>query len=88
MKKGARGYKTPVRRAFGYRVRCVRESRLLSQVELSKIMNCHSSKISAIERGEKNVTLETMLKLAIALKCELAVLMPSNCAIYDMGYED
>lgn len=57
---------------FGQRVRKIRKSVGLSQEELSYKSNVNRTYIGMIERGEKNVTLLTMVKIAQALEINIA----------------
>jgi len=52
---------------FGKRVRFFRNARGMSQEELAEIANVHRTYIGMIERGEKNATLLTIIRLANAL---------------------
>lgn len=52
---------------FGARVRSLRVEKGYSQEELSERANLHRTYIGMIERGEKNVTLVNVQKLAKAL---------------------
>ncbi len=53
---------------FGNHVRKFRKSQGLSQEELADIAKLHRTYIGMIERGEKNVTLLNIIKIAYALK--------------------
>lgn len=53
--------------AFGKKVREVRKKQGLSQEELGAKAKLHRTYIGMIERGEKNITLESMEKIAKAL---------------------
>jgi len=53
---------------FGERVRALRHERQLSQEELAARADVHRTFIGMIERGEKNATLVTILKIARALE--------------------
>ncbi len=53
---------------FGEQLQKVRESRGLSQRELALNCSVDHSNLSKIERGEKNITLLTVLDLASALE--------------------
>lgn len=52
---------------FGNRIRKLRKDRNLSQEELSFKANLHRTYIGMIERGEKNITLLNIEKIAKAL---------------------
>ncbi len=53
---------------FGNKIREIRKSRHLSQEELAFKANLHRTYIGMIERAEKNITLVSLEKLAIALE--------------------
>lgn len=52
---------------FGNKVRAERKKRNISQEEFSDIVGVHRTYIGMIERGEKNITLENIEKIAKAL---------------------
>jgi transcriptional regulator with XRE-family HTH domain len=47
-----------------------------SQEALADRADLHRTYVSSVERGERNVTLETIEKLAVALSVSMAKLMP------------
>lgn len=53
--------------AFGKSIRALRESRGYSQEELAERAGLHRNYVGGIERGERNVGLENIGKLAKAL---------------------
>lgn len=55
------------RRAFGDRVRAVRTSRGLSQEGLADKADLHRTYVGSVERGERNVSLDNIYRLADAL---------------------
>lgn len=61
--------------AFGEKVRQARKKKGLSQEELSFKANLHRTYIGMIERGEKNLTLSNIEKIASALDTTLADLL-------------
>ncbi|MBS0210345.1 MAG: helix-turn-helix transcriptional regulator [Planctomycetes bacterium] len=61
---------------FGDNLRKVRKSRGLSQEGLADKAALHRTYISSVERGERNVTLETIEKLAKALGVPMTRLIP------------
>jgi transcriptional regulator with XRE-family HTH domain len=61
---------------FGMRLREIRKRNGFSQEQLAAEAGLARNFISMVETGERNVTLATVEKLAIALKCRMANLMP------------
>ena len=57
-----------IKKRFGQRVRRTRKELNLSQEELAFRTGLHRTYISDIERGSRNVSLENIEKIAIALK--------------------
>jgi transcriptional regulator with XRE-family HTH domain len=64
-------------RDFGMRVRQIREDRGMSQEELADAAELHRTHISLIERGQRSVRIDTVGRLAIALRVQPAELMPA-----------
>lgn len=61
---------------FGEKLRQVRNARGLSQEELAHAAGLHRTHISLIERNRRSVRLETLERLARALRVEPASLLP------------
>jgi transcriptional regulator with XRE-family HTH domain len=61
---------------FGDKLRRLRKSREVSQEELAARAGLHRTYVSSVERGERNVSLETIDKLARALGLPMGELMP------------
>lgn len=61
---------------FGRRLREVRKSKGLSQEKLAAQAGIARNFVSMIETGHRNVTLDTVEKLAKGLACRMATLMP------------
>lgn len=59
---------------FGQKIREERSSQGLSQEDLAAKAGVHRTYIGMIERAEKNITLENIEKLAMALNITLAEL--------------
>lgn len=67
--------KRPDLRPLGAAVKRLRIERGLSQEALDGIAGLHTNHIGGIERGERNVTLATLFKLAEALQVPPAELL-------------
>jgi transcriptional regulator with XRE-family HTH domain len=60
---------------FGYRVKFFRKSKGLSQEELAAHSGLHRTYIGAIERGERNISLNNVEKIAKALGVKPSTLL-------------
>ena len=65
------GVNENVQRKFGAKLAYVRKSKKLSQIKLAELVDMNFNYIGQIERGEANVTINTMKTLADALDVEL-----------------
>ncbi len=65
-----------IQAAFGNHLRKIRGNVGISQEKLAEIAGLHRTYVSSVERGERNVSLETIERLAIALGCTMASLLP------------
>lgn len=66
---------TKILNNFGQRIKLLRNKTGLSQEELANISGLHRTYIGMIERGEKNITLKNIEKLAISLKIDISELV-------------
>ena len=60
-----------IRKEFGLRVRELRKERGYSQEAFADECGLHRTYIGAIERGERNVAIDNIAKIASALKIEM-----------------
>lgn len=63
-----------VRNHFGSRVRTLREQAGLSQEGLAEAAGLHRTYVSSVERGQRNIGLENVVRLARALEVDPRVL--------------
>ena len=63
---------------FGERLRAVRQQRGISQEKLAELAGLHRTYVSSIERGERNVSLVNIERLAAALGVAMTELMPDE----------
>jgi transcriptional regulator with XRE-family HTH domain len=59
---------------LGKRIKELRKARGFSQEALAEKMDGHPKYLGSVERGEQNPTIEFLMKLAAALKVDLASL--------------
>jgi len=61
-----------IAKVLGKRIRNYRTAMGLSQEKLAELAGCHPTYIGQIERGEKNATIESIEKIAVALGVSLS----------------
>ena len=59
---------------FGDRIRYLRLMRKLSQEQLAELCELHRTYIGGIERGERNVSLRNIIRIASALEVTISEL--------------
>lgn len=69
--------KASTKTLFGMAIRALREQRGYSQEELAERANLHRNYVGGVERGERNVGLENIVKLAKALSVHTKELFES-----------
>lgn len=70
------GVRAARRRAFGEEVRAQRKAQDLSQEQLADLAGMHRTYIGSVERGERNVSLDSIYALAAALRIHVTELFP------------
>lgn len=63
-------------KAVGSHIRSLRKARGLSQEQLAERASLHYTLIGAVERGERNITLENLAKIAKGLRLPLREIFP------------
>lgn len=63
--------KTPLQVAFGKLLKAKRQELGHSQEKLADLAGLHFTYVSSVERGERNISLENMAKIAEALGCNI-----------------
>ena len=57
-----------IKKQVGFNIRKIREEKGLTQVQLGKLAGLHRAYIGQIERGEKNLGLKNLQRIAKALR--------------------
>lgn len=78
MAEQGRGDGDQGRRAFGRRVRELRQARSLSQEKLAERSGLHRTYVSSVERGQRNVGIDNVRALARALDVPAASLFEDD----------
>lgn len=63
-----------VKAEFGQQVRTLREARGWSQEHLAAVVGLDRSYVGGVERGERNISIENICKLAVSLETSPAVM--------------
>lgn len=72
----ANDVRTARRRAFGDEIRAQRKAQGLSQEQLADLAGMHRTYIGSVERGERNLSLDSIYALASALRIHVSELFP------------
>ena len=72
-----------ISKILGKRIRNYRTNAGLSQEKLAELATCHTTYIGQIERGEKNATIESIEKIALALGISLSKLFENIGGVND-----
>jgi transcriptional regulator with XRE-family HTH domain len=63
---------------FGVKLRSLREAAGVSQEKLADMAGLHRTYVSSVERGQRNISLLNIERLALALEVPLKDLMPDD----------
>lgn len=69
--------KQSARQVFAANVRKLRRERGLSQEGLAELCELHRTYVGSVERGERNVSIDNMERIAVALRAKLHELVCS-----------
>lgn len=67
--------KEKVQVTFGAAVRAHREARQLTQEQVAELAELHTNYVSSVERGERNIGLHNVTRLAYALDVPVSALV-------------
>jgi transcriptional regulator with XRE-family HTH domain len=67
--------------ALGQQIRKLREAKRISEEEFAARAGLDRAYYGGIERGERNVAAENLIKIAVALDVEVGDLFPSRSAL-------
>jgi transcriptional regulator with XRE-family HTH domain len=67
--------KSPVHEEFGARVRDRRDALGITQEQLAELSGLHMTYVGQVERGECNIALTNILRIAHALETDPGILM-------------
>ena len=77
-----------LKKGFGLRIRSLRKKKKLSQEGLAEKAELHPTYIGGVERGERNPSLESILKIASALEVSPSQLFRFEGVKTSLGLDD
>lgn len=72
------GSSIPRRKLFGSNVRSLRLKKRISQEAFAEACGLHRTYIGSVERGERNISIENMERIAAALGAQLGDLIAAD----------
>jgi len=76
--------KDPALVALGQQIRKVRRARQISQEDFAAQAGLDRSYYGGVERGERNVAALNLMRIAVALNCEVGELFPLSPVLGDL----
>ncbi len=70
--------KTSARNTFAQNLREARKAKGLSQEDLAELADLHRTYIGSVERGERNISIDNMERLAISLDTTIQALLEGD----------
>lgn len=67
-------------RLFAANMKRLRKERGLTQEKLAELADLHINYVSSCERGERNISIRNIAKMALALGVSMGVLVTEECA--------
>ena len=64
--------------SFGQKIRKVRINKGITQEQLAELSGLHRTYLGSVERGERNISLINIFKIAKALEVEIKELLQDN----------
>ncbi len=64
-----------IRTLFAKNLRLLRHKKNMSQEQLAEVADLHRTYVSSVERGERNISLDNIEKLANALDSDIRILL-------------
>lgn len=76
---------TDLRNTVGDRIRAIRKAKGFTQQQLAELSNLDDAYIGAVERGERNFSIDTLEKIVVALKIQALELFHNIDDLNEVG---